>query len=74
MKKIDWERQRKHWIAITGHGMTTDGKKKLVKLKDGREVVSAQAPNTQAVIGAVANKVLSDAWADLCAKEDEPVK
>ncbi|MGW4529286.1 DNA sulfur modification protein DndB [Amycolatopsis sp. NPDC004378] len=71
---IDWRRDRKHWIQITGFLQEKSGKKKTVKLKTtGEVVVAAAASNTPAHISQVENKILSDAWTDLTLHDSEPV-
>lgn len=73
LEKIDWLRYRKHWIEITGYSMK-DGKKRTFFLKStGEEQVVALAQNNANFISAVASKILSDTWTDLCNNENEPL-
>jgi hypothetical protein len=74
LSKIDWHRQRKHWVVITSVAVDQDGAKKTRTLKDGSVVVQPLAPNTKAVISAVEKKILSKGWKDLCSKQDAPLK
>lgn len=74
LKKIDWYRHRKHWLALTGAKMGKDGKPRTYELKGSKEkVVLGQAQNTMQVISAVASKLLSPTWEDLCSKENYPL-
>lgn len=70
---IDWRRDRRHWIQITGFLQDKDGKKKPAKLKNGEVVVAAAASNTAAHISQVENKILSKTWDDLTKHESEPL-
>ena len=71
---IDWRRDRRHWIQITGFLQEKTGTKKTVKLKTtGEIVVAAAASNTPAHISQVENKILSDTWADLTNHASEPL-
>ncbi|MFI1395251.1 DNA sulfur modification protein DndB [Streptomyces sp. NPDC020681] len=71
---IDWRRDRRHWIRITGCLQEKNGTKKTVKLKStGETVVAAAASNTPAHIGKVENKILSDTWTELTRRESEPM-
>ncbi len=73
LRTIDWLRYRKHWTAITG--ISEKGGKPIPQtLKDGSVVVKAQAPNTAAVIGKVADLLVSDNWKSLCASENAPLR
>jgi hypothetical protein len=74
LAKIDWRRDRRHWIQITGFLQEKNGKKKTVKLKTtGEVVVAAAASNTPAHISQVENKILSETWEDLTRHESEPL-
>ena len=74
LKMIDWVRYRRHWVALTGYRVAKDGSKKTFTPKGTTEPkVVALAQNTAAVIDAVANKILSPTWTDLCSEVDEPV-
>lgn len=71
---IDWRRDRRHWIQITGFLQEKNGKKKTVTLKTtGETVISAAASNTPAHISQVENKILSETWEDLTKHESEPL-
>ncbi|MGD6893744.1 hypothetical protein [Bacillus infantis] len=73
LDKIDWTRYRKHWIAITGYSMK-DGKKRTFPVKSTGELqVVALAQNNANFINAVANKILSNSWVELCSDENEPI-
>jgi DNA-sulfur modification-associated len=72
LAEIDWRRDRKHWIQITGFLQEKNGTKKKVKLKTTDEiVVAAAASNTAAHISQVENKILSGTWKDLTKHESE---
>lgn len=72
LAEIDWRRDRKHWIQITGFLQEKNGTKKTVKLKStGEVVVAAAASNTPAHISQVENKILSETWVDLTKNESE---
>ncbi|MBN9654701.1 hypothetical protein J0K78_10540 [Halobacillus sp. GSS1] len=74
LHKIDWLRYRKHWIDITGHSVDKNGEKRTFTLKStGEKQVVALAQNNANFINAVANKIMSDKWSDLCKKENEPL-
>ncbi|WP_020673132.1 DNA sulfur modification protein DndB [Amycolatopsis nigrescens] len=74
LAEIDWRRDRKHWIQITGFLQEKNGMKKTVKLKTtGEVVVVAAASNTPAHISQVENKILSETWKDLTKHEPEPL-
>lgn len=66
LSQIRWERYRQHWIALTGAKMK-DGllRRVLLKSTDGEEMAVGQAQNTNYVIKAVEDKLLSDSWTDL---------
>ncbi|MGA5203408.1 DNA sulfur modification protein DndB [Streptomyces variegatus] len=71
---IDWRRDRRQWIRITGFLQDKNGTKKTVKLKStGETVVAAAASNTPAHIAQVENKILSDTWTELTRAESEPI-
>ncbi len=72
LKAIDWHRNKKHWINITGHPVTETGAPKTKRLNDGTEIVVGNAPNTAAVISVVKNKILSDTWTDLTEADEFP--
>ncbi|NGY64111.1 hypothetical protein G7043_34855 [Lentzea sp. NEAU-D13] len=75
LAEIDWRRDRKHWIRITGFLQEKNGTKKVAKLKTtGEVVVAAAASNTPAHISQVENKILSDTWEELTEHESEPLK
>jgi len=74
LKQIDWLRYRKHWIDITGYAINKDGVKKTFIVKStGEEQIVALAQNSASFINAVANKILSNSWTDLCQKENKPL-
>ncbi len=76
IRSIDWHRYRQHWIAITGHKVDSQGKKKTRLIKDpespdGKKlIVEGKAENTAATINSVVNMILSDNWKDLCSDID----
>ncbi|MCG8915385.1 hypothetical protein L6E12_06240 [Actinokineospora sp. PR83] len=71
---VDWRRDRRHWIRITGYLQDKNGTKKTATLKStGEIVVAAAASNTPAHIGQVENKILSATWTDLISHESEPL-
>jgi hypothetical protein len=73
LERIDWQRYRRHWIALTGPKMK-DGRKRTFKLKStAEEKVQGQAQNTHTVINSVRDKILSSTWSDLTADVDEPM-
>ncbi|WHT20178.1 DNA sulfur modification protein DndB [Crossiella sp. CA-258035] len=75
LAEIDWRRDRRHWIQITGFLQDKNGTKKTVKLKTtGEQVVAAAASNTPAHISQVENKILSENWRDLTKHESEPIE
>jgi hypothetical protein len=71
LQKIDWKRYRKHWVTITGAKTDNKGRFKVRTLKDGSEVVDAQAQNTAAVINSVRNRILGEEWEALATQENE---
>jgi hypothetical protein len=74
LKAIDWHRYRKHWVQLTGPKMGKDGKPRPIPLKgSGEMVVLGQAQNTNLVIDAVAAKLLSATWNELCSTENYPL-
>jgi len=74
LSAIDWRRDRRHWIQITGFLQDKSGTKKTVKLKTtGEVVVAAAASNTPAHISQVENKILSETWEELTQHESEPL-
>lgn len=75
LRKIDWFRYRKHWIDITGHKVTKEGKPKTREIKVGMEdqrklIVEGQAQNTAASIHTVLNKIITPGWEALCSDVD----
>jgi len=73
LNKINWERQKKHWIDITGCAKTKNQKNRVYALKSGKEVVVARAQNQQVLISDVQARILSDQWKSLCGSEDAPL-
>jgi hypothetical protein len=68
---IDWRRYRKPWVSLNGEKKDKKtGKVKRLTLKNGEEVVSTQAQNTNANIEAVTAVLLSPAWTELCSHEN----
>lgn len=68
--QIDWLRYRAHWIKITG-ARQKDGKNTSANLKSIQNTVAALAPNTPAVVGVVADKLLSTSWKDLTSQVNQ---
>jgi hypothetical protein len=68
---IDWRRYRKSWAQLNGEKKDKKtGKVKRIILKNGEDVVSTQAQNTNANIEAILAVLLSPAWTDLCSHEN----
>lgn len=72
LKQTDWLRYRQHWVKITGASQK-DGNNVPAKLKSISGVVSALAPNTPAIVAAVADKILSPNWRELTSDVNAPL-